>query len=133
MTNPTHIVEDCYYTKDHEWTHIDETTATIGITAYAQDQMGEIVYVDLPDEGQKVVQNEPFGAIESVKAASDLYSPVSGTILEVNSNLEEDINVLNDDPMDEGWLIRVEIENERELTNLMKASDYRTYLKEQGS
>ena len=124
------IVEGYYYTKNHEWTHVDETTATIGITAYAQEQMGEIVYVDLPDEGQKVVQNEPFGAIESVKAASDLYSPVSGTILEVNT-ITEDIGMLNDDPMDEGWLIRVEIDNERELANLMKSIEYKKYLKEQ--
>ncbi len=124
------IVEGYYYTKNHEWIHVDETTATIGITAYAQEQMGEIVYVDLPDEGQKVVQNEPFGAIESVKAASDLYSPVSGTILEVNT-IAEDIGMLNDDPMDEGWIIRVEIDNERELANLMKSTEYKKYLKEQ--
>ena len=124
------IVEGYYYTKNHEWIHVDETTATIGITAYAQEQMGEIVYVDLPDEGQKVVQNEPFGAIESVKAANDLYSPVSGTILEVNT-IAEDIGMLNDDPMDEGWIIRVEIDNERELANLMKSTEYKKYLKEQ--
>ena len=127
----TQVIEEYYYTKDHEWVHIDETTATIGITSYAQNQMGEVVYTDLPDEGQKVIQHEPFGAIESVKAASDLYSPVSGTILEVNPTIEEDIGILNDDPMDEGWLIRVEMENERELTNLMKPSDYRQYLEEQ--
>ena len=125
------IVEEYYYTKDHEWVHIDETIATIGITAYAQDQMGEIVYADLPDEGQKVLQNEPFGAIESVKAASDLYSPISGTVLEVNSTIAEDIGILNDDPTDEGWLIRVEVENERELSNLMKSSEYKKYLTEQ--
>ena len=127
----TSVIDEYYYTKDHEWTHVDETTATVGITSFAQEQMGEIVYVDLPDEGQKVVQNEPFGAIESVKAALDLYSPLSGTILEVNNTLTEDIGILNDDPMDEGWLIRIEIENERELTNLMKASEYKNYLKEQ--
>ena len=127
------VIDEYYYTKDHEWAHVDETTATIGITSFAQEQMGEIVYVDLPDEGQKVVQNEPFGAIESVKAALDLYSPLSGTILEVNSTLVEDIGMLNDDPMDEGWLIRVEVENERELTNLMKASEYKKYLKEQNN
>lgn len=127
------IVDEYYYTKDHEWAHIDETVATIGITAHAQEQMGEVVYVDLPEEGQKVVQSEPFGAIESVKAASDLYSPISGTILEVNSTIEEDIGILNDDPMDEGWLIRVEVENERELTNLMKSMDYKKYLIQQGS
>ena len=127
----TNIIDDYYYTKEHEWTHLHETTATIGITAFAQEQMGEIVYVDLPEEGHKVVQNEPFGAIESVKAASDLYSPLSGTILEVNSSIKEDTGILNDDPMDEGWLIRVEIDNEREITNLMKSSEYKKYLEEQ--
>jgi glycine cleavage system H protein len=120
-----HIPEDNYYTKDHEWAQVDENIVTVGITEFAQNQLGEIVYVELPEEGQKVTQNQPFGVIESVKAVSDLYSPVSGTVIEINSPLGEDPAVLNDDPMNEGWLIRIEMDTEKELANLMRSTDYK--------
>lgn len=119
------IPEDYYYTKDHEWAQVDENIVTVGITDYAQNNLGEVVYVELPEEGQKVSQNEPFGVVESVKAVSDLYSPVTGTVIEVNSSIVDNPGQINDDPMEEGWLIRIEMDTERELANLMKAADYK--------
>jgi glycine cleavage system H protein len=120
-----HIPEDYYYTKEHEWAQLDENIVTVGITEFAQDQLGEVVYCDLPEEGQKVTQGTTFGVIESVKAVSDLYSPVSGTVIEVNTALMDDPSSLNDDPINEGWLVRIEMDSEKELANLMRAPDYK--------
>ena len=120
-----HIPEENYYTKDHEWAHVDENIVTVGITEYAQDKLGEVIYVDLPEEGNKVTQGEDFGVIESVKAASDLLSPVSGTVIEVNSALIDKPGILNDDPMNEGWLIRIEMDTEKELVSLIRAGEYK--------
>jgi glycine cleavage system H protein len=120
-----HVPEDYYYTKDHEWAQVDENIVTVGITEFAQDSLGEVVYVELPEEGQKVTQNEPFGVVESVKAVSDLYAPVSGTVIEVNNTLTDDPSVLNDNPMNDGWLIRIEMDSEKELANLMRAPEYK--------
>ncbi len=125
-----HIPEDYYYSKDHEWAQVDENIVTIGITEYAQNALGEIVYVELPEEGQKVTQGEPFGVVESVKAVSDLFAPVSGTVIEVNAGLTEDPSVLNDDPVNQGWLIRIEMDTEKELASLMKAPDYKKLIAE---
>lgn len=119
------VVDAFYYTKEHEWASVDENIVTVGITDFAQDQMGEIVYIELPDEGQKLAQNDPFGSIESVKAANDLYAPVSGTVVEVNSSIIDEPGILNEDPMNDGWLIRIEMDNERELVQLLKAKDYK--------
>ncbi len=120
-----HVPEENYYTKDHEWAQVDENVVTVGITEYAQDSLGEVVYVELPEEGQKVTQGEPFGVVESVKAVSDLLSPVSGTIIEINSTIPDNPGVLNDDPMNEGWLVRIEMDTEKELANLMRAPEYK--------
>ena len=125
-----HVPEDYYYTKDHEWAQVDENIVTIGITEFAQDSLGEIVYVELPEEGQKVTQGEPFGVVESVKAVSDLYAPVSGTVIEINQSLGEDPAVLNDDPINDGWLIRIEMDTEKELAVLMRAPDYKKLIAE---
>lgn len=119
------VPEENYYTKDHEWAQVDENVVTVGITEYAQDSLGEVVYVELPEEGQKVTQSEPFGVVESVKAVSDLVAPVSGTVIEVNTSILENPGPLNDDPMNEGWLIRIEMDTEKELANLMRAPDYK--------
>mgnify|MGYP001127255686 CR=1 FL=1 len=124
------LPEDFYYTKDHEWAQVDENIVTVGITEFAQEQLGEIVYVELPEEGAKVNQGESFGVVESVKAASDLYSPVSGTVIEVNSSLVEDPSALNDDPMNDGWLIRIEMDTEKELANLLRVADYKKLISE---
>lgn len=120
-----HIPEDYYYTKEHEWAQVDENIVTVGLTEFAQNSLGEIVYVELPEEGQKVTQGEPFGVVESVKAVSDLYSPVSGTVIEINTSMTDDPAVLNDNPMNDGWLIRIEMDTEKELANLMRAPDYK--------
>ena len=125
-----HIPEDYYYTKDHEWAQVDENIVTVGITEFAQNALGEVVYVELPEEGQKVNQNEPFGVVESVKAVSDLYAPVSGTVIEVNSSLGDDPSVLNDDPINNGWLVRIEMDTEKELAVLMRAPDYKKLIAE---
>jgi glycine cleavage system H protein len=124
------LPEDFYYTKDHEWAQVDENIVSIGITEFAQEQLGEVVYVELPEEGAKVNQGESFGVVESVKAASDLYAPVSGTVIEVNTALLEDPSSLNDDPMNDGWLIRIEMDSEKELANLIRVADYRKLIAE---
>lgn len=124
------LPEDFYYSKDHEWAQVDENIVTVGITEFAQEQLGEVVYVELPEEGAKVNQGESFGVVESVKAASDLYSPVSGTVIEVNSALLEDPSSLNDDPMNDGWLLRIEMDSEKELANLMRVPDYKKLIAE---
>ncbi len=125
-----HVPEENYYTKDHEWAQVDENIVTVGITEYAQNALGEVVYVELPEEGQKVTQNETFGVVESVKAVSDLYAPVSGTVIEVNTSIVDDPGVLNDDPMNNGWLIRIEMDTEKELANLIRAPEYRKLITE---
>lgn len=130
MSTTYALPEDFYYTKDHEWAQVDENIVTIGVTEFAQEQLGEVVYVELPEEGQKVNQGESFGVVESVKAASDLYAPVSGTVIEVNTALLEDPGALNDDPMNNGWLIRIEMDTEKELANLMRVPDYRKLITE---
>jgi glycine cleavage system H protein len=120
-----HIPEENYYTKDHEWAQVDENNVTVGITDYAQDSLGEIVYVELPEVGQKVTQNEGFGVVESVKSVSDLIAPVSGTVVEVNESIVDNPGMLNDDPMNNGWLICIEMDTEKELAALMRAPDYK--------
>jgi glycine cleavage system H protein len=130
MSTTYALPEDFYYTKEHEWAQVDENIVTIGVTEFAQEQLGEVVYVELPEEGQKVNQGESFGVVESVKAASDLYAPVSGTVIEVNTALLEDPGALNDDPMNNGWLIRIEMDTEKELANLMRVPDYRKLISE---
>ena len=125
------VPEENYYTRDHEWAYIDENIVTVGITTFAQDKLGEVVYVDLPDEGSKVTQNEDFGVVESVKAASDLLSPVSGTVIEVNSGVMDNPGVLNDDPHNDGWLIKIEMDSEKELANLIKAPEYRILIEKE--
>ncbi|MGH1468541.1 MAG: glycine cleavage system protein GcvH [Bdellovibrionales bacterium] len=119
------VPEDLYYTKEHEWAYVDENIVTVGVTSFAQESLGEIVYAELPDEGQKVTQHEPFGVIESVKAVSDLISPVTGTVIETNAVLMDKPGTLNDDPWNDGWLIRIEMDTEKELASLIKASEYK--------
>jgi glycine cleavage system H protein len=119
------VPEDFYYTKDHEWAQADENVVTVGITEFAQQSLGEVVYVELPEEGQKLSQGDAFGVVESVKAVSDLYAPVSGTVIEINQSLIDNPSVLNDNPMVDGWLVRIELDNEKELANLLRAPDYK--------
>lgn len=121
------IIEGLLYSESHEWVRAENGTAEIGITDYAQKSLGNIVYVDMPDEDDEVSQNEEFGAVESVKAASDLYSPVSGTVTEKNDALEDEPGLLNKDPYG-NWIIRVSLSDLSELDSLMDADAYREFL-----
>lgn len=112
------------YSKEHEWVANEEATATVGITDYAQEQLGEIVFVELPAVGDTISKDDPFGVIESVKAASDIYAPVSGTVVEVNQDLPESPEVINEDPYGDGWLIKVRISDPDELDDLMDGHEY---------
>jgi glycine cleavage system H protein len=119
---------DRRYSKEHEWAKVEGDLAVVGITEYAQDQLGDVVYVELPKVGERVSQFEIFGVIESVKTASDLYSPVSGVVAAVNQSLDDDPAQVNDSPYEEGWLIKVKPDDgaalERELGALMDAATY---------
>jgi glycine cleavage system H protein len=123
--------EDLKYTREHEWARVDGKVVTIGITKYAVEQLGDITQVDLPKEGEKVRRNDVFGSVESVKAVSDIYAPVSGKIVKVNTPLGDSPEYLSDDPYDEGWMVQVEMDNPAELGDLMDAAAYQEFLEEQ--
>lgn len=112
------------YSKEHEWVGTEDSVATVGITDHAQEQLGEIVYVELPSVGDKVSKDDPFGVVESVKAVSDIYAPVSGTVIEVNEGLPESPEVINEDPYGDGWLIKVKMSDAGDLDDLMDAEEY---------
>jgi glycine cleavage system H protein len=109
------IPEDLQYTKSHEWVRIEGDTATIGITDHAQDELGDVVFVELPDEGATFDAGESFGTVESVKAVSDLYTPVGGEVVEVNSSLEDAPENINEDPYGEGWIVKLRTTDEADL------------------
>jgi len=119
---------DRRYTKEHEWVKVEGEVGTVGITDYAQDQLGDIVYVKLPAIGEQVRHMEPFGEIESVKAVSDLYSPVSGEVVDVNRELDEHPELVNQDPYGRGWMIKVHLSDPSELDRLMTAQQYDQYV-----
>lgn len=121
----TKIPEDLYYTKDHEWAHVDENIVTVGITEHALVSIREVSYVELPEEGQKVTQGEPFGVVESSKSVEDLNAPVTGTVIESNFGIVDKPGILNDDPWNEGWLIKIEMDTEKELAALIRAPEYK--------
>ena len=125
-----HVPEQLRYTKEHEWCRIEGDVATVGITWHAQDALGDIVYCELPDPGEEVQSGEPFGVVESVKAVSDLFSPVSGKVLERNDDVVEKPEGLNDDCYDDGWMIRVKISDKSEIDGLMTSSQYVSFLEE---
>lgn len=120
--------DDLYYSKEHLWVRVTANRGVIGITDYAQQEMGEIIYVELPTEGSPIEQNDIFGSLESSKTVAELYSPVSGEILSVNRDLEEEPSMINDDPYGKGWLIAVELDDPTELEELLSASEYEDYL-----
>jgi glycine cleavage system H protein len=116
--------EDLKYTEEHEWARVDGTRLTIGITQYAQDALGDVVYVDLPATGTRVEAGQPFGEVESTKSVSDLYAPVTGTIIERNEALESSPELVNSDPYGEGWMVVIEVEESSAADGLMDAGDY---------
>ena len=120
--------EDYRYTKEHEWVHLAGDTATIGITFHAQEELGDIVYVDLPKSGVRVEKGKSFGSVESVKAVSDIYAPVSGEVIEVNEGLSTAPEKLNEDPHKTAWLIKVRVDGAGEFNNLLSAADYQSYI-----
>lgn len=122
--------QEFLYTKDHEWIRVDESVGTIGITDHAQKELGDIVFVELPKPGDRVTAGEAFGTVESVKAVSEIYAPVSGEVLAVNGKLQNSPEMLNADPHGEAWLMRVRLSDRRETEKLMTADDYAAYLKQ---
>jgi len=121
--------EDLYYTREHEWLRLTENgEALVGITDYAQSQLGDIVYVDIPTVGQTLEAGAVFGSVEAVKTVSDLYLPVTATILEKNPALDTNPEKVNQDPYGEGWMIRIRVEKPEEIQNLLKAADYQTLI-----
>ena len=119
------IPENLKYTKDHEWIIVDGDTATIGITDFAQSELGDIVFVEVDTEGESLDSEEVFGTVEAVKTVSDLFIPVSGEITEMNENLEDNPELINDDPYGEGWIIKMKISDASELDGLLSADDYK--------
>lgn len=124
------VPEGRRYSKEHEWVELDDGEATVGITDFAQDELGDIVYVELPQVGDAVSFMKPFGVVESVKAASDLFSPLSGEVTAVNDRLAESPELVNDDPYGEGWMIKVKVSDRQELEELLSASDYEELISE---
>jgi glycine cleavage system H protein len=124
------VPEELEYTRSHEWVRTDDDTATIGITDYAQEELGDIVYVELPEEGDTFDAGDSFGSIESVKAVSDLYTPVGGEIVEVNEALNDSPEKINEDPYGDGWLVKLRVSEEGDL---LSASDYEQLLEEEES
>lgn len=117
-----------YYTKEHEWISVDGTTATVGITNYAAEQLGDVVFVELPEKGASFDKDSDMAVVESVKAASDVYAPIAGTVIESNSDLEEAPERVNEDPEGEGWFVRLGLADARQLDDLMDADAYKAFL-----
>ena len=123
------IPQSLNYTKSHEWVRIEGSVAVIGITDHAQSELGDIVFVELPEVGQQVVLDESFGVVEAVKTVSDLYSPLSGTVVEINEALADEAEIINSDPYDKGWMIKVEFTDDNEsVTHFLDASAYQEFI-----
>lgn len=116
------------YTKEHEWVSVDGDTGTIGITDHAQNELGDIVYVDLPKVGSAIETGKSLGSVESVKAVSDIYAPVSGEVLEINTHLAEAPEKLNEDPHGDAWLVKIRLSNPGEVAGLLSAEEYKSFI-----
>lgn len=122
------IPGDLKYTKDHEWTKIEDETVTVGITEYAQGELGDVVYVELPEVGAEVSKDDTFGSIEAVKAVADLFSPLSGEIIEINDAITDAPETVNQDPYGAGWMVKIKISDKGELDDLMDAAAYEEHI-----
>jgi glycine cleavage system H protein len=120
--------DDFRYSKDHEWLKVEGDMGTVGITEFAQKQLGDVVYVELPQPGAVLEFHQSLGVIESVKAVSDVYSPLSGEVVEINEKLNESPELVNEDPHGKGWIVRIKIKDESEVEKLMSASEYEKFL-----
>ena len=123
------VPEDLHYSKDHEWVRVDGEEAVIGITDYAQNSLGDVVYVELPKPGEKFSASESFGSVESVKAVSEVFTPISGAIARINESLADEPEKVNSDPYGEGWMIRVQMSNSGEVDSLLTAAEYEDFTK----
>ena len=123
--------QDLRYHEEHTWASAEDDTVLIGITDYAQDQLGDVVFVELPEVGEEIRQGQPFGVIESVKAVNDLYAPMSGEVVEVNSDLEDTPELVNEDPFGKGWIAKIKADDRGEVDSLMTYDGYQTYIKEE--
>lgn len=119
------VEKNLLYTEEHEWVFVEDDIATIGISDYAQGELGDIVFIELPAADDEVTYMEPFGTIEAVKAVSDLFAPLTGTVVEVNSALEGEPELINKDPFGEGWMIKIKMSDKSELDSLLSADDYK--------
>lgn len=124
------IPNDLRYSRTDEWVRVEGNIATIGITDYAQSELGDVVYVELPEPGRVLQTEEMFGTVESVKAVADLYAPVAGEVIETNSAVTERSDLLNEDPYGEGWLIKIQLADPQEVENLLTAEQYAAYVEE---
>jgi len=120
--------DDFYYTKDHEWIKTEGDTAVVGITDFAQKQLGDVVFVELPEVGTNLDFHQSLGVIESVKAVSDIYAPISGEVAEINEDLESSPEIVNEDPQGRGWFIKIKIKDHSEIDKLMTVSEYEKFL-----
>ena len=125
------IPPDLRYTKEHEWIRTEDGVGTVGITDYAQDQLGDIVYLDLPETGKQLSQLAVFGEIESVKAVSELYSPVTGEVIEANQALADKPELINDSPYGDGWIMKVRLADESEVDKLLTTEQYSEYIEQE--
>jgi len=125
--------DDLKYTKEHEWLAVNGSVGTVGITHYAQSELGDIVYVELPAAGSPVVAGEEFGTVESVKAVSEIFAPVSGEVLQVNATLATSPETINKDPYGEGWLLKIKLADTKDLDSLMTPAEYRKYIEEEAN
>ena len=123
------VPEELQYSKDHEWVKVDGSVGTIGITDHAQNSLGDVVYVELPKVGETFAAHEAFGSVESVKAVSEIFTPVSGEVVEVNDSLQDEPEKVNSDPYGEGWMIRVRMSNSGEVDSLLSAAEYEDFTK----
>jgi glycine cleavage system H protein len=125
------VPDGMLFTKEHEWVHFDDNIATVGITDFAQESLGDITYVQLPKEGEEIRKDDPFGVVESVKAVSDLYAPVSGRVIEVNQPLLNAPELINEDAYADGWMIKIEVKDPAvEQEELMSTAEYKEYIEE---
>lgn len=125
------IPQDLFYTKNHEWARVDDGTVVIGITDFAQNQLGDVTYVELPEDGEHFDKDGVFGTVDSLKTVAELYAPVGGEVLEVNNDLPNNAEKVNEDPYGEAWMIKLEIADEKELEELMPAEDYLKFISKQ--
>lgn len=133
MSEGQEIPEDLYFTEEHEWVKIADSEARIGISDHAQDQLGDIVFVELPEKGEEISKGSEVGAVESIKAVSSVYAPLSGEVKEINENLEDRPELINEDPYESGWLCLLEPSDlEDELGNLMGSGEYQDFLESEG-